>query len=107
MRLYNYETKGEYELFLPNGKYIFECWGASGGGKNNLDGKGGYTLGFITFHQQHQLYIYVGGKGEYNEENKEQEGGFNGGGKGGKSINYPNYYSAGRGGGASDIRVNN
>ena len=96
------------------GKYIMECWGASGG-KSILDGKmydtggrGGYTYGEIVIESK-SWYIFVGGQGQDNSYNSstgrsgDANGGWNGGGLG-KSDGCDDDGSSG-GGGATDIRT--
>lgn len=65
-------------------EYLLEVWGAQGG---QGGGRGGYSSGKIFLEKGTILYIYSGGSGD--------SGGFNGGGS---SL-------AGKGGGASDIRI--
>lgn len=81
-------------LSLPKGIYKFEVWGAEGGYRSSrsYSGKGGYSVGTITFSEKTQIYCYSGGSGKTGGTS----GGFNGGGK---RSSYPG------GGGASDIRI--
>jgi hypothetical protein len=83
------------EFNAEAGIYILEVWGAQGGGI--YGGKGGYSIGtFKTGYESKLMYVYVGGKN-----------GFNGGGAGGGySPSDGNSYTAGNGGGATDIRIN-
>ena len=86
-------------IFYP-GTYQIELWGAQGGGK--CGGKGGYTSGIISFSKKTTGYIYVGGQGSLTE------GGYNGGGDGGKGTNDPKGIptpDGGGGGGSTDVRV--
>ena len=93
-----------YTIELTKGKYLFECYGASG--DDSLGGKGAYTSAFATIDKHSTFYVYVGGKGSnINYDGTIALGGFNGGGNGGKALN-KTYSSGGGGGGASDIRLN-
>ena len=88
-------------IVLPKGKYKLECWGAEGGGYSNSSdgGLGGYSIGIVTLKQDTIVYLYSGGKGDYNTATGSfTDGGFNGGGKAG-------YRYGGSGGGGSDIRI--
>ena len=92
-----------YTIELTKGKYLFECYGASGG--DSFGGKGAYTSAFATIDQLSTFYLYVGGKGaNINIAGTIALGGFNGGGNGGKAYN-KTYRSGAGGGGASDIRL--
>ena len=51
-----------YEIPLPRGLYLFESWGAQGGGQN-LGGRGGYTAGMIILKHPTKFYLIVGGRG--------------------------------------------
>ena len=97
----NNEETPYYTQELKPGRYLFECWGASGGGPDDWGGKGGYVLGYIKVNKTTTFYIVVGGAGTKNI------GGFNGGGNGGVGIvtegnKDPNGFG---GGGATDIRL--
>ena len=97
------------------GKYVMECWGASGG-RSILDGtyydtggRGGYTYGEIVIESKN-WYIFVGGQGQdsqYNASTKkataDSKGGWNGGGLGAYDRSDDDGSSAG--GGATDIRT--
>ena len=119
---------GNYEFTLFPGRYYIECYGASGGrergtaftffdpytnscisqniveqyggntvcSSNNTSGSGGYIGGLLTITRPTTVYAYIGGRGVYSNGNL---GGFNGGG------NSDPVYSAGSGGGATDLRV--
>ena len=102
--VYNFSTPNSKEnpYFIQElnpGRYLFECWGASGGDETN-GGYGGYISGVIRVNKTTNFYVVVGSMGVYNY------GGFNGGGAGGVGINVanpsPNGYG---GGGATDIRT--
>ena len=103
--IFLFKTPGEYEVELGKGNYLFECWGANGGGEEN-GGKGGYSYGFCKIQSNTTFFVFVGGKGEQNGQNVEQKGGFNGGGNGGRGVS-DTYSAGGGGGGASDIRIYN
>ena len=94
-----------YKIDLEKGSYLFELWGASGGG-NEFAGKGAYAAGFIKIYQQTTLYAFVGSKGEdpLLGGQVHTKGGCNGGGIGGMS-GYTTLLSGGGGGGATDIRT--
>ena len=110
--VYNFTGKPIKKVFQP-GNYLVECWGAEGGmGCYNGElqrhgGRGAYCGGVLTLNRVTTLYIYVGGKGNNAVCTKNvcinQEGGFNGGGKGGCDPQDDD--DAGSGGGASDIRL--
>ena len=104
-------SHGKYNITLSPGVYSIECWGAEGGigmydGKPiTLGGKGAYAAGVISINNKHQLFLYVGGKGEDGsaKENTYAKGGFNGGGTGGADTRDDE--GSGGGGGATDIRL--
>ena len=53
-----------YYVYLPKGQYLFQCWGASGGGAyEGSPGKGRYASGIISLDKGRTFYIYVGKKG--------------------------------------------
>lgn len=102
-------TGSEQVLKFNPGKYQFECWGASGNGKeingntanSGACGKGGYSKGIFTTFSNITLYAYVGGVGEYSATGL-AKGGWNGGGCAwATDLTEP----ANGGGGASDIRL--
>ena len=93
-----------YTFVAPaDGVYNLEVWGAEGGTYDSsyaTGGKGGYSKGEITLKKGVELYVYVGGKGEYSTSLTHSiplGGGYNGGGAAG--------YRGGTGGGATDIRI--
>ena len=106
------ETKcSPYIITLNPGRYIFEVWGAQGGGNNTgishllYGGKGGYSIGKTLLETPTTFYIYVGSSGT----NKTGDGGFNGGGAVGSSRwveDVPSHLvPRAPGGGATDIRL--
>lgn len=99
-KTFNYTGDVQYISLAP-GAYKIECYGASGGNGNSNNasyaGLGGYTTGVLKISDNRELYIYVGGKGQYA---RICTGGWNGGG----SANNVNSGS-GSGGGASDVRL--
>lgn len=99
----NFDYAGQQkQLSLPAGSYIFECWGAQGGGTSSFPGgKGGYVKGSLKLLSATNFYIFVGGKG-VSSGSGYQSGGFNGGG-----TSYQSSSSSvrGSGGGSSDIRL--
>ena len=89
---------GTYKEWAPpisGDSYMFECWGAQGGGDY---GQGGYTSGFMN--ASSTFYIYVGQYGGH----RTTAASWNGGGYGynSDSSNPSAYY---HGGGATDIRT--
>lgn len=91
---------GTYKQWAPpisGASYMFECWGAQGGGGY---GQGGYTSGFMN--ASSTFYIYVGQRGAHGNTTAS----WNGGGYGYNaylvSSNGPHYN---HGGGATDIRT--
>ncbi|EAY03583.1 loricrin, putative [Trichomonas vaginalis G3] len=108
---WNFSFKGsKNELTLQPGRYLLECWGAQGGGKDvsalaglGAGGKGGYSSGTIFLQKSTPIFVYVGGTGKVIADGI-AEGGFNGGGSAwGKASSVD---PAGGGGGATDIRLN-
>ena len=76
-------------VFKP-GIYLFELWGASGGG--SLPGFGAYVSGTTSIRERTKMYIYVGQKG-FNSTAQSYNGG-GGGSEGGSG-----------GGGSTDVRL--
>jgi uncharacterized protein (TIGR02145 family)/prepilin-type N-terminal cleavage/methylation domain-containing protein len=98
-----FEYTGDVQTFnVPTtGRYLFEVWGAGGGGANESHkSKGGYARGEIDLVQGQTLYIYVGGEGGVY-----QTGGWNGGGDGGNTHASHTAHRGYKGGGATDIRI--
>ena len=85
---YEKDEPFEYEFFP--GQYLFELWGASGGGIS--PGYGSFVSGILPIKEKLTLYFYIGQKGVNGNSSS-----FNGGGKG--CI----YGSSG--GGATDVRL--
>ena len=52
-------TCSPYQVELSRGKYLFELWGAQGGGVDG--GKGGYTSGIISIFYPTTFYVLVTG----------------------------------------------
>ena len=104
-----YTDCSPYILTLDKGRYIFEVWGAQGGGNNTgiekteQGGKGGYSKGSFDLSEPKKFYIYIGSSG-INGGN----GGFNGGGAVGSTrwTNSQEAENRAPGGGATDIRLN-
>ena len=86
-----YQKNQPYEYEFLSGYYLFELWGASGGGLN--PGFGAFVSGVLTIKKKLTLYFYIGQKGQ-NGENIA----YNGGGKGQERGS--------SGGGSTDIRLN-
>ena len=55
-------SKQTFEISEP-GRYLIQLWGASGGGKDSMSGKGGYIEGYFNFNYGDILSFFVGGKG--------------------------------------------
>ena len=95
-------------ITLSPNVYLFEGWGASGGG--TVSGNGGYTSGVLKLNESRTFYIIVGGQGaDATNLQKRAEGGCNGGGSGGYGgRNNGGYCMSGTGGGgATDVRLMN
>jgi hypothetical protein len=94
--IWEFEYTGqEQTIELPAGSYKLEVWGAQGG-EGHPDapgGKGGYSVGEITFSNPNSIKVFVGESGE-----STGEGTYNGGGA--AASNY-----GAEGGGATDIRI--
>ena len=73
-----------YEYSFRSGFYLFELWGADGGG--SWPGCGAYVSGTLKLETRTKFYIYIGQKGingsysAYNGGGKGQSGGSSGGG---------------------------
>ena len=93
----NSELNPYYEQVLQPGIYLFECWGAKGGGVNG--GNGGYISGVVHLNKEQVFYVVVGSRGAMTS------GGYNGGGDGGISHSY-SYVNGYGGGGGTDVRLN-
>ena len=108
VQTYSY-TGGPQTFVVPSGiqSLILEAWGAAGGNCssswNGTGGMGGYAKGYLSVTPGQTIYVYVGGTGEGYPNGSGycggrcNSGGWNGGGLG---------FTAGGGGGASDVRVN-
>ena len=79
-----------YEYYFRPGLYLFELWGADGGGSS--PGCGAYVSGKLKLETRTKLYIYIGQKG-VNGMNTA----YNGGGRG-QSL-------GSSGGGSTDVRL--
>ena len=100
--LYNGENStigSPYEVLFNKGCYFVELYGASGRGSKS--GYGGYSYGTLRIKTTTILYLYIGGEGIVNNQNKEMclKGGWNGGGDA-CSFQYQS-----SGGGGTDIRT--
>ena len=85
-----YQTDEPFEYQFQPGYYLFELWGASGGGLS--PGFGAYVSGVLPIKESVTLYLYIGQKGENGSYIS-----FNGGGRG--RVN------GSSGGGATDLRL--
>ena len=110
----DYEYTGsEQTANLAPGTYKLETWGAQGGNvykkftnRTYDGGYGAYSTGILNLNENDNLYINVGGAGDYDSGTEEYHkfinGGYNGGGN--ASVSYRvRSYSAGSGGGATHI----
>ena len=120
--LYNdtlFEVKEEFtytghpeEFTVQPGTYLMMCYGARGGHSDINRSEygmplGGMAMGVITFNEATTLYAVVGGDGQTgNTDNLFTPGGYNGGGRGGKSVKPTQWNSGPSGGGSTDIRLN-
>jgi len=99
---YEYEYTGENAIQTfkaeKTGYYKIETWGAEGGQFSTfVTGKGAYAAGTISLNEGEELYLTIGGQGSEALVSLDvTQGGYNGGGG--------TYYTAGTGGGATDIR---
>lgn len=111
---YVFNYTGNVQTFTApvSGEYMFEAWGASGGG--SLAGQGGYTIGTTYLNAGQTIYVYVGqqgvrtsGSGEDTAHTgtKPSPATFNGGGDGGYGMYNWGYHLGGSGGGATDFRL--
>ena len=85
-KTFNY-TGNRQSVTLPKGKYLFEAWGAQGGGQSEATyeshgGLGGYTKGTVSVGSSTTYYVYVGGQGTLSS-GLGTGAGWNGGGHGG------------------------
>ena len=83
-----------YKVELSKGKYLIECWGASGSNEVSEFVRGAYVSGILYVETSLTLYAYLGNVGVLNGTET-----FNGGGHGSKQGN--------SGGGATDFRLVN
>ena len=98
-----YDDVGSFSFTLTKGTYKIECWGASGGQRENNGGKGAYVSGILHVKDELKLYAYIGEEGKINDESDI----FNGGGKPHwiSSYHSAQYSSTCSGGGSTDIRL--
>jgi hypothetical protein len=104
------------------GNYVFELWGAGGGGSssskgdtkvNTVTGKGGYLKASTALVKNYTLYVYTGKRGNDGGAASTSSGGaagaavWGGGGAGGRGHSYGSDYNSlgggGSGGGATFI----
>ena len=92
-----YEECHPHTVKLLPGIYLFQAWGAQGGGINTIPvmgGKGGYASGILKINIPKTFYVYVGHYGSsWNDPDKYA---YIGGGKA---------QTSGGGGGATDFRL--
>lgn len=87
------------QVELDEGNYKIEAWGAQGGSYNSSyhGGYGGYSTGKISIRSKTTLFVVVG------KEGSSVEGGYNGGGHGGKFTSGNKVMTSYGGGGASHV----
>ena len=101
----------EIKQRIKAGTYLLEVWGAQGGNTSeNNGGRGGYSLGLVSFCKSVNLFIFIGAKGVSHDTTQdvcliETERSFNGGGRGCYCSDEGVRFGT-SGGGATDIRVN-
>ena len=111
-KVWNFDSKAEEDTFIvpKTGTYKLEVWGAQGGSAYNSNGDlyaggyGGYSVGNISLTKDSNIYINVGGQGDYTRMDYlfSVNGGYNGGGS--ARYNYDKTHSYnGSGGGATHI----
>ena len=92
------ETCIGYSVSFDPGIYRIELWGAQGGHapeiSTNINPKGGYAAGDITFRSRTELFIHIGAAGT----STSYLSSYNGGGSG---------HNSGAGGGGTDLRTSN
>ena len=115
---FTYPCENSYECNeikrrVKAGTYLLEVWGAQGGNtSDNNGGRGGYSIGLVSFCKSVNLYIFIGAKGVSHDTTQEDvclietERSFNGGGKGCYCNDAGGLRYGASGGGATDIRVN-
>ena len=107
---YPFEYKDDcspYVVTLPPGVYLFQAWGATGGGDINY-GKGGYVEGQLFLYYHRTFYVYVGGQGKSplgSNGALKSCGGGGGGGIGKRYIDGEIKRGGYGGGGSSDVRL--
>ena len=97
-----------YHVIAYPGKYLLEVWGAEGSKVFQKDGgKGGYSRGILTLNHRVNMFIHIGGKGEFHLNETIRRPSNNGGGtshfEDRKNENLTLWY--GSGGGGTDIRL--
>ena len=95
-----------YNVTLYPGLYLFQAWGASGGGDDQY-GKGAYVEGQLSLTYTQTFYISVGGQGKNPSGNSGAPKSCGGGGAGGIGNYYNGRLTFGGfgGGGSSDVRI--
>ena len=96
-----------FDVTAYPGKYLLEVWGAEGSSiDNKKGGKGGYSRGILNLDSKTQLFINIGGKGQFfgNHSNIPSSNG-GGGSYFEDRVNSELVLFYGSGGGATDIRV--
>lgn len=90
---------------LSAGEHLIICNGAKGGNSQLSEGcHGGTSYGILSLSESQNVYAYVGGNGDNENNDSIADGGFNGGGHGGDRYSSSYLYAAG-GGGATDLRL--
>lgn len=101
--LVDYSNQIQTKQITEPGYYKLEVWGAQGGGNSTyVGGYGGYSVGHISLEANQNLYIAIGGSGNYcTGSGCVSTGGYNGGGS---CMAYTSSTSTcGSGGGATHI----
>ena len=95
-----------YSIILRPGRYLFQGWGASGGGIYNY-GNGSYTEGELILSYKATFYVSVGGQGKEPANNTGAPSSCGGGGAGGNGALYECKVRGGGygGGGSTDVRM--
>ena len=102
--IFSFDSPNSYSVTIPKGNYLIEVWGASGGGTNG--GKGAYIVAKLLLREEKNFFCMLVEKEKmpHSKGVFSMDGGFNGGGNGGKAIS-ADYNSGSSGGGATDIRL--
>ena len=90
------------DVTLKRGKYLIECFGASGGdSERNIGGYGAFVSGIISLRKDTKLFLFIGSKGHLQIGQPT----FNGGGRSHIGSNAESKGASG--GGSTDVRLIN